>query len=264
MGFLATRYRVRFDWEIFSRNGFLAGNDDRRLAELNAALRDREPAAILAARGGYGLNRIAHAADWGALRRRPKWIVGFSDATAMHVEAARVGVASVHGANVAGLGRAWAPHRSEWVAALEQPSTPRRFGPLDVWVSGRARGVLFGGNLTLLQTCLAAGRLRVPPSAILVLEDVSEAPYRLDRMLVSMRVAGALDGVAGVAVGEMTHCFPGRHGVPAESVLREALEPLGVPVVAGLPVGHGFANATLPFGLEAVIDQGHLTVCPRT
>src|SRR4051812_35970765 len=97
MGWLAERYRVEFDLSIFQRNRFLAGSDQRRLDELNCALSDPSLAAIVSARGGYGLTRIAHLAEYAALRRHPKWIVGFSDCTALHVEAATQGVASMHG-----------------------------------------------------------------------------------------------------------------------------------------------------------------------
>src|SRR5690606_10273531 len=105
-GWLAERYRVEFDGGIFSRQGFLAGSDARRLGELDAALRTPELGAVISARGGYGLSRIVYQADLAALRRYPKWIVGFSDVTALHLEASRVGVMSMHAHNAAGLGRA--------------------------------------------------------------------------------------------------------------------------------------------------------------
>src|SRR5262245_61567717 len=92
MGFLSERYRVSFDRDLFARRGYLAGSDERRLAELDARLRDPELGAVLVARGGYGLGRIAHQADWGALRAAPKWLVGFSDATVLHAEALAAGV----------------------------------------------------------------------------------------------------------------------------------------------------------------------------
>lgn len=102
---LESRYRVSVDPRLFERRGFLAGPDERRLAELEAALRDPELAAVVTARGGYGLLRIAHRVDWSVLRRAPKWLVGFSDTTTLHLEAQRAGVASLHADNAGGLGR---------------------------------------------------------------------------------------------------------------------------------------------------------------
>ena len=168
MGWLGSRYRVRFDAGLFARAGFLAGDDARRLAELNAALADDETEAIVAARGGYGLGRIAPNLELGPLVDRPKWIVGFSDLTALHVEAARVGVMSLHAHNAAGLGRGDAVAREAWLNALERPS-PTTFEGLTVFHPGEAEGRLSGGNLTVLFAAHAADRLRLATGAILLL-----------------------------------------------------------------------------------------------
>lgn len=250
MAWLGQRYRVRFDPGLFARTGFLAGDDGRRRDELNAALADPEAQAIVAARGGYGLGRIAPDLELEALVERPKWIVGFSDLTALHVEATRVGVMSLHGHNVAGLGRGDALARDAWVHALERPAIVR-FEGLTVVHAGEGEGPLVGGNLTVLFAAHAAGRLRLPPRAILLLEDVDETSYRIDRMLSALVQSGALAGVSGIVLGEFTDCFPGRYAVPTEQVLSERLGLLGVPVLAGLPVGHGRHNAPLVLGARA-------------
>lgn len=258
IGWLAERYRVSFDRGIFAREGYLAGSDERRRSELRAALADPSIAAVVAARGGYGLTRIVHEVDWTALVRHPKWLVGFSDITAMHVEASAVSVVSLHAHNAAALGRGDALARDAWRAALEQPDAPRELRG-EIWRGGAAEGPLVGGNLTVLFTCFAAGRLRLPRSAILILEDVTELPYRIDRMLTAMTVAGAFRELAGVVVGDMTDCPPGKHGVPADAVLRERLEPLGVPVLAGVPVGHDpRRNAPVHLGAVARLADGAL------
>lgn len=266
IGWLGERYRVRFDWHACERHGFFAGSDARRLDELNAALRSRDARAIVAARGGHGLLRIAHRAEWSALHDAPKWLVGFSDSTVFHVEASRAGVASMHADNVGGLGRGWQPARQRWLAALEAPCAPRVIGGLSAWQSGRVSGLLSGGNLTLLHACAAAGRLFVPDGAILVLEDVSEAAYRVDRMLSALLQARAFARVAAVVVGDFVDCGPGGHGVNVWDVLREHLSELGVPVLAGLPFGHALLhNEPLPFGLPAHVDAnaGTLTLGAR-
>src|SRR5690606_13643480 len=149
-------------------------------------------AAIVLARGGYGLTRIVDRLDWTEFCRRPRWIVGFSDATVLHCEAAARNVASLHAANVAGLGRASAAERNRWIGALEAPEAPCAWTDLVSWKSGSAEGPLFGGNLTLLFTLAASRRLQVPEGCLLVLEDVSELSYRVDRMLTALLAGGYL------------------------------------------------------------------------
>jgi muramoyltetrapeptide carboxypeptidase len=260
VGWLAERYHVELGEHVLSRRGFLAGDDAARLADLDAALAAREPAAILVARGGYGASRIAHLANWAALRQAPKWLVGFSDTTLLHLEVQRVGLCSLHAENAAGLGRADSTARSDWLTALEAPCEPRTLAGTRRLRAGSAEGPLVGGNLTLLFAAQAAGRLALPQGSILAIEDVTEASYRVDRMLSSLFVSRALDAIAGVIVGDFTDCSPGPHGVPIESVLEERLATLGVPVLAGLGFGHGRPNAPLPFGLGARIDAAALEV----
>ncbi|MEP7051424.1 MAG: LD-carboxypeptidase [Pseudomonadota bacterium] len=264
MGWLGERYRVEFDWSMFEREGFLAGSDERRLAELNHALSDPGLGAIVAARGGYGLTRIAHLADYASLARHPKWIVGFSDITALHVEAQALGIASLHGPNVAALGRGDDWTRQRFVRAVETPKAISVYEGLEGRRPGFASGVLAGGNLTLLFTCQATGRLRIPDGAILLLEDVTEASYRIDRMLSALLAGGALDRVGGVVLGDFTDCPEGPHHVPLRQVLDERLGALRVPVLAGLRFGHARYNEFVQLGATAELDAdaGRLTVRP--
>jgi muramoyltetrapeptide carboxypeptidase len=245
---------VRFERSIFSRRGYLAGSDDRRLDELRSALVDPEVRAIVALRGGYGATRFASQLPWDELARSPKWIVGFSDVTALHVEALRHGVASIHGPNVTALGRrADAVTRNEVFDVLEDPVRERRFARLSAWSSGFAEGVFVGGNLTLIHACAASGRLALPPSSVLFLEDVTERPYRIDRMLTSLVDGGHLANVVAVALGDFTDCAVGPDGVTVEEVLRERLSVLGVPILQGLPCGHAKRNVPLVLGARAIV-----------
>jgi len=253
---LGERYRVEFDWSMFERSGFLAGNDERRLTELDRALRDPSLAAIIAARGGYGLTRIAHLADYAALARHPKWLIGFSDITALHVEALNVGVVSLHGPNAAGLGRGDAWTRARFIQAVEAPDAPLHFDQLGCIRRGRAEGMLSGGNLSLLFTCQATGRLRLPRGTLLAIEDVTESSYRVDRMLSALLASGALDVVSGVILGDFTDCPDGPHRVPVRTVLEERLGQLGVPVASGLRFGHERWNEFIPLGRRARLDAG--------
>lgn len=256
LGFLSSRYRLRFERSLFERRGYLAGSDERRESELRAAMLDPEVRAIVAARGGYGATRYAHRLPWQALARDPKWIVGFSDVTALHVEAQAVGVASLHAPHLTALGRSDAQMRGAFVDALEHPTRPRSFRGLGPVAPGRASGPLVGGNLTLLASCAAAGRLRLPPSAILFVEDVTERPYRIDRALTSLLVGGHLSQVAGIVLGGFTACDPGPDGVTVEAVLAERLSSLGVPIASGLPAGHDRVNEPLVLGGPASLSVG--------
>jgi muramoyltetrapeptide carboxypeptidase len=259
LGWLASRYRVHYTRGLFARDGYLAGSDARRRDELAAALAHPDVRAVIAARGGYGASRFAHTLDWTALAAQPRWIIGFSDVTAFHVEAARAGVASVHGPHLTGFGRGDARARAAFVATLEDPLGERVYDGLHAVREGAAAGPLFGGNLALLHACAASGRLRVPPGSVLLLEDVTERPYRVDRALATLVAGGHLDGVAAVVLGDFTQCDPGPDGVTVEQVLRAGLLPLGVPVVSGLPVGHGTRNDPVVLGVTARVEArgGH-------
>lgn len=253
MAFLGERYRVEFDWGLFERDGFLAGSDARRRAELASAISAPDVAAVVAARGGYGTTRIAGDVDFSCLRQRPKWLVGFSDITALHVEAQAVGVASLHADHAAGLGRGDARTRNLWLSALESPLASRTLQGLGRG-SGRVRGPLWGGNLTVLFTCIVTGRLRLPDGAILALEEVTESSYRVDRMLSALRLGGHLKQVAGVALGGWTDCPAGPHQVAVEQVISRELDALGVPSVVKLPFGHDLPNEPLLLGPHAELD----------
>jgi muramoyltetrapeptide carboxypeptidase len=254
LGWLAERYEVRFSHGMFARTGYLAGSDERRRDELASALADPRVRAVVAARGGYGASRFAHALDWDAFARSPRWIIGFSDITALHVEAARVGVASIHGPHLTSLGRGDARARAAFVRALEEPRAPSTYDGLVAVRAGTHTGTLFGGNLALLQACAAAGRLVVPEGCVLLLEDVTEKPYRVDRMLATLEVGGYLERAGAVVLGDFTECAPGPDGITVEDVLAERLSRLGVPVVRGVPVGHGLRNDPVVLGGRARVE----------
>jgi muramoyltetrapeptide carboxypeptidase len=257
LDWLRERYRVHTAPDLFERRaGFLAGSDQQRRAELQEALSAPDVAAVVTARGGYGLTRLLADLDWSAFERAPRWIVGFSDTTALHCEALRRGVVSLHAHHVSGLGRVDAPARLRWVEALEQPLAEIAWENLEVWCPGEAAGDLFGGNLTLLFTLAASGQLHVPRGAVLFLEDVTETSYRIDRMLTALHAGGHLARAGAVVLGGFTDCSAGKYDVPVAEVLRERLVPLGVPVLAGLPVGHGDRNDPLPLGRFARVQAG--------
>jgi muramoyltetrapeptide carboxypeptidase len=237
-----------------SHDAYLAGDDARRGEELRRVMLDDEIKAIVAVRGGYGALRLLDQLPWERFAERPKWIVGFSDVTALHGMAWRAGIASVHGPNVTGLSRSsTVAVRAAWLAALERPRSIRSWTGLRVLRAGDARGVLVGGNLALVHAMAAAGRLFVPDGAVLALEDVSEAPYRLDRMLTSLDLGGYLGRISGVVFGGFTGCQPGADGRTADEVLEERTRHLRVPVLAGAPFGHQAHNEPFVLGADVRI-----------
>ncbi len=258
LAWLRERYRVIVADDVMTRSGFLAGDDARRRSELRAALVAAGVKAVIAGRGGYGAMRLLDEISGdrsvlGSLVASPRWIVGFSDVTALHVEAARLGVASIHGPNVTGLGTE--ANREAWVAALERPGDASVWPGLTVLHEGaEAVGPVHGGNLALLHAMAASGRLAMPSGAVLLLEDVDERPYRVDRMLTSLLLGGHLARASAVVLGGFTRCDPAPDGVRVEEVLRERTASLGVLVVAGAPFGHGEINRAFVLGRDAVVS----------
>lgn len=247
----------RFEDAIFVRQRYLAGSDAHRLAGLRAALDDPEARAIWTARGGYGATRIV-----GALERWPeKWLVGFSDTTALHAAASRAGWVSVHGANVTTLGEWERAHRDELFAMLRGDRSSLRFTGSAHGPRQRAQGILRGGNLTVLAAMVGTPELPRFDGAIVLLEDVGESPYRLDRVLTQMVRAGAFAGARGIALGQLTRCYPGEGAdFTALDVVLECLEPLGLPVLSGLPLGHDSDSRGVWLEAPATIEGADLEV----
>ena len=259
---LRTRYVVQHDPDIFEQNGYLAGDDERRLRELEAALDDPQVAAIMAARGGYGATRILPHLDVARVRRHAPMLIGFSDVTALHALWAHARVGSVHGSMVAALGRCSDAQFERFASAIEG-HFPESISGLTTIHGGVAEGVLLGGNLAVLHALLGTAQFPPLAGAVLFLEDIGERPYRVDRMLTSLRNSGALAAVRGIALGAFVQGEPGPDGTRLEHVLAERLGDLGIPVVAGLPCGHIDDNHELPFGhsvrLDATRGQLHLS-----
>ncbi|MET9346209.1 S66 peptidase family protein [Streptomyces termitum] len=235
--------------------GHLAGADRDRARDLTEAYADPSVAAVLCARGGYGAQRMVDLVDWAAVRAAgPKPFVGFSDVTVLHEAfARRAGFATLHGPMTATASFLDEPPARESLrAALLAPETVRTLGRGRALVPGRAEGVTLGGCASLLAAELGTPHAR--PSAaggLLLLEDVGEEPYRLDRVLTQLLRSGWLDGVAGIALGSWAECGPYEE---VRALLADRLGGLGVPVVEELGFGHGPGALTVPLGVPAVLD----------
>ncbi len=233
--------------------GHLAGPDAVRAADLESAWCDPAVTAVFCARGGYGAARLLGLLDWDRMRAAgPKVLIGSSDITALHQAfAAELGAPTLHGPMPGGLllGGEEGPEPATWEhlrAAL--CGTPAPVVGDRVLAPGRASGVLTGGNLSLLASLCGTAYQPSFAGRIALLEDIGEAPYRVDRLLTQLLQAGVFAGVRGIALGSWVDC-----GDPGP-VLRDRLLPLGVPILAGLPVGHGSPQMSVWLGALGVID----------
>lgn len=250
---LRSRYEVHFHPDLIARDGYLAGDDERRSRELRGALARKNIDAIIAARGGYGSSRILPLLAAEEVRASRAMLVGFSDITALHALWAQAGIASMHGSMVAGIGLAGEAQFKRFCAALEG-HFPAHYDGLEAIVHGTAEGILLGGNLTVLTSLIGTPYFPSLAGSVLFLEDVSERPYRVDRMLTTWRNAGAFRGVRGIVLGAFTNCDPGPDLTPLSAVLRDRLSDLGMPIATGLPAGHIPDNVELPFGRRVTLD----------
>ncbi len=250
-------YRVRVGAHAYDRNRYMAGEDGARAGDLHALFADPKVRAIFAARGGYGTTRLLDLLDYGLIRRNPKVFVGFSDTTALQLALYRhAGLITCSGVTVcADLGREREAftEAATWRAVQEGVAGP--FEGLRPIVGGTAEGRLLGGCLSLVCALQGTGHLPDFDGAILALEDVDEAPYRIDRMLTHLRQTGLLRQVAGVAFGHFEGARP-EEGADwtVEDVLADRTADLGIPVVCGLPYGHQRRRAVLPIGARARLD----------
>lgn len=282
-GFLAEEFDVRLAMEaiaamglvpkpaphLLARHGYLAGRDEARAADLNAMYADDSVRAVFAVRGGWGSARILPLLDFELIRANPKLLIGFSDVTALHMAfAARAGFPTIHGPNA---GSAWGKLSWGWFRDLVfEARLPVYRNPVATedrlvqrnWRTqtirpGKAVGRLLGGNLTVLAALVGTPYLPSFDGAILFLEDVDEAEYRIDRMLTQLSLSGLLRKVSGVVFGECTNCRasgPSYGGFTLSQVLRQHFEPLGVPAYQGALFGHVDDQFSLPVGTLAEID----------
>jgi len=236
--------------------GYLAGTDADRAADLQQAWCDPSVAAVLCARGGYGAQRVVDLLDWEAMRAAgPKVLVGFSDVTVLHQAFAnRLGLVTLYGPAAAGVDFIKDPRTQDHLrATLFAPETVRSIASRGTaMVPGRARGVTVGGCLSLLATDLGTPHAHAGArGGLLLIEDVGERAYRIDRMLTQLLRGGWLDGVAGYVLGSWAQCGPYEE---VRAVLVDRLGGLGVPVAEEFGFGHCAGALTVPFGVPAELD----------
>ena len=255
----AIGYRVFQPEGLALRDRFLAGSDHHRADLINQLFADPDINGIFCARGGYGTLRLLDLIDYDLIWQNPKVFIGFSDiSTLIWVFLDRCGLVTFHGPVITTLGKA----NSETVASLAAALSSRipmeiSASNAEVIQSGTCQGTVTGGNLATL--CHLVGTPYAPKfrDSIVILEDVVEAPYKIDRMLSQMRMAGCFKGMAGLALGTFSDC--GDIGDVLD-IVRDVFKDTDVPILAGFDIGHGPINLTLPMGISAVLDTEKQTL----
>lgn len=257
MAALSARYQVRYERGLFARHRYLAGEDSRRLHELCSAFEDPAVRAVFCARGGYGTMRLLSR-----LRplATPKPLVGFSDITALHQWLQRSGHVSIHGPVIAQLGRQGDAVHERLFRMLEAETPVEPLVALQTCVPGRIEGPLLGGNLSVFTRLLGTPFMPALDGCILLLEDVSERPYRLDRMWTHLQLAGVFEKVKGIVLGSFTDCDERDAAYDGAEVLRELAVRSGLPCAAGFPIGHGEINQPVALGARVRLDAGARTL----
>jgi muramoyltetrapeptide carboxypeptidase len=256
---------------VKSRHGYMAGTAKERLEDLHAMFADPGVAGVFCLEGGYGTERLLSGIDYELLRRNPKILLGYSDITGLHLAISRrAGLVTFHGPVAAGSMPPWslaslkkALFSPEPIGELANPPEDDQNWPafpLHTVSPGKARGAIAGGNLTLVSTTMGTPYEIDARGKILFLEDTGEAPYRVDRMLTQLKLAGKLQEAAGIVWGTCTECTPAKSSfevnLSMSDLLDEILGDLGKPVLSGLVFGHTKEKATIPIGVEAELDAG--------
>lgn len=264
-------WKLKWGRSVGKKAGYFGSAVADRVDDLHAMFRDPEVAAVFAIRGGYGSSQMLDRIDYDLIRRNPKVFVGYSDITAMHLAIhQKTGLVTFH--SPVPLSTFTEYSRKSFLKAINEaapigvqtnpPETDllRPSHTLRTIRPGKATGRLVGGNLTLISTLMGTPYEIDTRGAILFLEDVGEEPYRIDRMLTQLRLAGKFDQAAGVIFGECVDCGPSDYkpfvsaGFSLGEVVDALLGPLKIPVLFGLTIGHTDDQMTLPMGVQATLD----------
>ena len=244
-------YRVKSSIHLYKKKDYLAGDDYSRLEDLHSMFQDKRIKAILCARGGYGTLRLLDKIDYDLIRKNPKIIIGYSDITALLLAIyKKTRLVTFHGPMVRELAKDIDPNHFFNPLTSQQP-LEFDLSKGSILVPGTARGILIGGNLSLISHMVGTPFMPTLEGSILIIEERGELPYRVDRMLTHLRLSGILKSLSGLVAGSFENCGDGK-------VINQLLIDIGIdlniPVFCGLPVGHSIENFTLPLGLPVELD----------
>ncbi|HEY9652808.1 MAG TPA: LD-carboxypeptidase [Coleofasciculaceae cyanobacterium] len=273
--------KVKLGTHILDRYGYLAGTDANRAADLNAMFADSSVQAILPMRGGWGCNRILPYLDYSLIRSHPKILMGLSDITSLIIAIyAKSGVVTFHGATGQST---WNPFTIDYVKRIlfngevltlqhqlnRDTNLTNNLVRRETITPGKVRGKLIGGNLSVLTAMLGSDYLPTWQGTILFVEEIKEEIYRVDRMLNQLKLAGILEQVSGFIFGQCTDCDrltresnakDGQESLTLTQVLRDHIQPLGIPAWSGAMIGHIQNKFTLPIGVDVQIDANQGTI----
>ncbi len=253
-----------------SRHGYLAGTDDVRAADLNAAFADDSIDGILCMRGGYGAHRLVGLIDLDTVRAHPKFFSGYSDVTALHIAFNQIcGMVTYHTImptteyykELDDYSMLWL--RKAMFEPMEGPvANPKDAPGMTAVTGGKASGTLVGGNLSLVQQSIGTPWAVDTKGKVLFLEDIGEKPYRIDAMLTHLRNAGVLGGCAGIVLGYWTGCEAEepQRSLTIDEVIDELIRPLCIPCVKSLCCGHQTPSCALPLGAQVTLDADACTL----
>ena len=238
---------------LFEKNRYLAGSDNHRVQFVNQLFADTSIDAIICARGGYGSMRILPMLDYDTIQNNPKVFIGFSDITILlSVLVSRCNLVTFHGPVVTSLADASEETKCSLFSNVTSESNLEiKLLSGETIIPGMAAGEVCGGNLTMLCHLVGTPFATEFENKILFLEDRGEAPYRIDRMLVHMALAGCFKGLSGIILGTFEECGPIEDVI---KIIVEVFEKYSIPILAGLDAGHGRHNLTIPLGIEATLD----------
>lgn len=251
----AQGYVVEVYPHAFGKHGHFSGTTAERWADLKAAFSDPEVRAILCSRGGYGVVHNLDSLATLPLRDDPKWVIGFSDISALHALMASRGIASIHASMAKQMSLGPDDQYNRMLLDLLSGKMPEyRFAPSPYNHPGHAEGKLLGGNLAVIADLINTPFDIIHPGTILFIEDVSEPIYKIERILFQLRLSGILPNLKGLIIGEFTDYKPDENHQTMEQMIAEMVAPYDYPIAFGVPVGHGDRNVPLVESSWATLD----------
>jgi muramoyltetrapeptide carboxypeptidase len=261
--------KVKMGQHVLDREGYLAGSDYNRARDINQMFADDQIKGIFCVRGGYGSARILDMLDYGLIVKNPKVVLGYSDITALHIALGKkAGLVTFHGPMVSEMGKDFPEYNRFYmeralfsdrcIGPIQNPDNERA---IEVLFPGTARGPIKGGNLSLICSTIGTKYEIDTEGCLFFIEEIAEPPYKVDRMLNHLKMAGKFDRVAGIIFGQWTDCIDQRHpenGV--DGILEEIACRQQKPCISNVFIGHGRYNVTIPLGCNALIDGGGLYV----
>ncbi|MCY8797700.1 S66 peptidase family protein [Bacillus inaquosorum] len=260
--------QVKLGKALKNQHGYLAGQDDERLADLHEMFRDEEVNAVLCACGGFGTGRIAAGIDFSLIRKHPKIFWGYSDITFLHTAIYQnTGLVTFHGPMLSsdiGLDDVHPLTKASYEQLFQETAFTytEELSPLTVLVPGKAEGELVGGNLSLLASALGTPFEIDTRGKLLFIEDIDEEPYQIDRMLNQLKMAGKLTNAAGILVCDFHNCVPVKRekSLSLEQVLEDYIVSAGKPALRGFKIGHCSPSFAVPIGAQAAMNTAQKTV----